>query len=294
MVLFVLSILAGVFYYAGIKYLESSYATSYSQLPFVLKVSSGDALTVLSNLHGISSSPSNQLSSNLAAYANPLELFILILSALIIVLGFGFFTLIKPEVSALLLSPWLFVVLTWSNSLYFIYPGFEYYSFTIGATIVASIIGLNQMNFGPKNNKLSLNRVIVAFSVIVIVLMLAFVSLVFAARPLEFLTNYSNPTPSSTYNSSQIYPLIKLIPQNVSVMTEGPISPHVSGRAELEYTYSNKNYGSYFVPDYILVSYNSTTNPYTNVTFDDFVRSINNYAYELVSRDGNARLYRKT
>ncbi len=218
----------------------------------------------------------------------------LILSALIVIIGFGFFTLKKPIITFLFLLPWLIAVLTWSSVVHFIYTGYQYYSYTLSATISAAIIGAMFMldNSKPRKN-IFMQRAIIGTSIIITVLILAFGSFIIAARPIQFLVAYSEAIPNSTFNPVQLYPLASLVPQNASLMTQDTISPHLADRKYIEFTWSNETNGTYFVPDYILLSYNNKTDVYTNRTFDFFQRSIKNYTYELVEKNGNARLYRK-
>lgn len=292
--LIAISIIAGLLYYGAIKYLISSYPNS-PLLPAPLQISSGSEISLLSNLHSVITNPIKLLIGNLSVYTNLVAFYILILSALIVFFGFGFFTLKKWKVTLLLLLPWFIALLTWHASLHFLYTGYQYYSYSLGATVAASIIGIMSVSFKSAKKIIIPNfqRIIVILSILIIAVLLLESSLIIAPAPLNFLINYNNPQPLPLYNASQIDPLINMIPQNASLMVQDFISPHLAERKYIEYTWSIETNGSYFIPDYILVSYTNGTNISKNGTLDFFSRSIQNYNYTLYARDGNARLYKR-
>jgi uncharacterized membrane protein len=296
-VLIISSIVAGIFYFAAIRYLIASYKTSYSQLPEPLQVNTGSEVSLLSDVHSILSQPS-LIITNLSLFEKPVWLYLLILSLLIVLFGFGFFTLKKLHITLLLLLPWFIVVLTWSlGVIHFIYTGYQYYSFTIGATIAASIIGAafaidklkKQRKYNPDKKALIYSSVLGA------AILFAVLSLMPAAKPLTFAINYNRPVTYPIFNYSQIDPLMNLIPQNASVLTQDEIIPHLAEREYIEYSSSHGMNISYFAPDYILISYNNQTQVYTNTSYYDFFeRSMSDYNYTLQAQDGNARLYKRT
>lgn len=293
--LIVLSLICGVLYYAAIKYLISSYVHT-PLLPEPLEITTGSEVGVLSNLHDLLANPLALLLENLSQYKNLLALYVLILSLLITFFSFGFFTLKKWKVTLLLLLPWFIAFFTWSASVHFLYTGYQYYSYTVGATIAASIMGIMSLSFkaGKKIKMPNWQRIIVIISIIIAAILLLESSLIISPNPIEFLLNYNNPQPLPSYNASQIYPLAAQIPQNASLMVEDVISPHVAEREYLEYTWSIETNNSYFVPDYILASYTNSSNVTTSPEFDFMRRSLDNYSYTLYAQNGNARLYKRT
>lgn len=287
---FVLSIITALFYYGSIHYLSNSYKTSYPLLPKPLQVTIGSENGVLSNLHDMLSNPFVFV-KNITIYSNPLAFMFLVLSAFIVFFGFGLFTIYRPKITILLLLPWFVAILFWS--IHFTYTGYHYFSFTLGASIAAEIIGLMAFIKGL-NKKIKIPiPTLVGVTMLVMALILCLVSLIFSATPINYLLNLNNPKPYALYNASQINPLINLIPANASVMTQDFILPHVANRKYVESVWSNETNGAYFVPDYILLSYTNSTQIATNRTFNLFVYSTETYDYELYKQYGNARLYRR-
>jgi hypothetical protein len=294
LMLIILSLVSGVLYYGAIRYLIASYSHT-PLLPEPLQITTGSEVGILSNLHSLVANPLALLIGNLSQYKNLIALYILILSALIVFFGFGFFTLKKWKITLLLLLPWFVAFFTWSASVHFLYTGYQYYSYTVGATIAASIIGIMSLSFkaGKKIKMPSLQRIIIIISILIAAILLLESSLIISPNPLEFLLNYNNPQPLPLYNASQIYPLADLVPQNASLMVQDVISPHLAEREYLEYTWSIETNNSYFVPDYILVSYTNSSNVTTNPQFDFLRQSLDDYNYTLYARNGNARLYKR-
>ena len=295
--IFICSILTGLLYYGAIRYLQASYSTSYQQLPHMLQINGGSEISLIGDLHNFVANPIEFVKSNFSIFSNPIALYILILSVLIVFFGFGFFTLKNPIITLLFLLPWIIGILTWPGNLpHFLYQGYQYYSYSLGSTIAAATIGAalileKQLKSGKST---AVQSLFMGLSVVIIALILMLSSLAFAIKPVSFPLSYGEAVPSPMYNQTQIYPLISLIPQNASLMTNDVISPHLAERKYIEFLWSYETNNSYFVPDYILVSYNNTINVSTNQTFNFLQRSLTNYTYELVQRNGNARLYKRT
>lgn len=290
------SIVTGLFYYGTIRYLSASYSTSYQQLPYILRVTGGSDISLLADLHGFVSNPIRYVESNFSAFSNPFALYILVLAVLMVFIGFGFYTLKNPIITLLLLLPWIIGLLIWPGNLpHFLYQGFQYYSYSLGPTIAAATIGaaLVAQKFKKSGKIITPQTLFMGLSVLIIALILMFASLLVAIKPALFLADYEVSVPLPAYNQSQIYPLIRLVPQNASLMTNDVISPHLAERKYIEFTWSYETRYSYFIPDYILVSYTNSTDIYTNGTFDFLTRSLSNHTYELVERNGNARLYER-
>lgn len=293
--LIAISIVAGVLYLIGIKYLLASYSTSNKLLPPPLQITTGSEIGLLSNLRSTVNGPIALLQKNVTIFEDPLWIYLFVLSMLIALFGFGLFTLRKIYVALIMLLPWIIGALTWSSSIHLLYTGYQYYSFVVGASfafsIICAIIVLDELR--ERKTYAGKRKSLVYASVIGAALVLMTLSIILAAKPLTYLIEYSNPVPYALYNSTQIDPLIGMVPQNASVMTQEPISPHLAEREYMEATWSVETNGTYFIPDYILVSYDNATQVQTNRTYDFFDRSVNNYTYVLYARNGNARLYKR-
>lgn len=293
-VMLLASIIAVVFYYGAIKYLTYRYSTAYPQLPGIIEIGNGHFAGLLSSISGITSGPIKWLESLLIIYKNPGDFTLLIVSIPLTFLSFGIFTVYRPKITLLLLLPWLVAIIFegWTKTAFLIYPGLYGYSYTIGATFAAATIGAMYVVNKSKGTKKNM-RYLVTFSTILIALILAMFSLFIAAAPLVFLVNYHNANPIPTYNTTDINQLISMIPQNASLFTQNPIAPHVAERRYLEYPAAEEVTNSYFVPDYMLVTY-SNLSDYVSSNFTisgNFNSLLNNYTYRLEAVDGDARLY---
>jgi uncharacterized membrane protein len=293
--LIICSIVVGALYYVGVHYLLSHYASLYPQLPPPLQLTSGSEVGLFADLHDLAN-PVAFLAHNFAPIENPFGYYLLFVSVITVLFGFGLFTLNKLKITLLLLLPYFIGLVTWSAITHFIYTGYQYYGFTVGATLAASIIGAMFMIDKLKKEKkyTAKKKAFIVVSIIEIAAIIMALSFLIAGRPVTFLVNSANPVPFPILNGSQIYPLAKLVPQNASLLTMDSISPHLSEREYIEFTDSVQTNGTYFVPEYMLVSYSNSTDIYSNKSFNFFDYTIKNYSYELYSRDGDARLYKRT
>ena len=283
----IVSLIAGMLYYIGMIYLQSSYIASYSQLPGMLKITSGSQFGLLSNIKSLVSNPAAFLAKNLSPFKFPLGIYILVLSAILTFFGFGFFTMKKPLVTLLLLLPWFVLVLTWSGNAHFVYTGFQYYAITVGATIAAEIIGIISLqgkDASAKNGKKSI-RLAPLISINIIMVIMLFASLFVAQTPAIYASIQKNP-----YDVNQTYSMIGLVPANASLMASWDVFPHVAKRENIEFTESLINYG-YFVPQYIIVNSSNSTIRSSGV-YDALNYTISNYTYGLYASSGDVRLYK--
>ncbi|MGI0100399.1 MAG: DUF2079 domain-containing protein [Candidatus Micrarchaeaceae archaeon] len=290
-VLIVASIITGVFYYASIRYLISSYNTSYQQLPSSLEITSGSEVGLLSNINSIASNPLAHFAELLPVYEMPLVLIMFVLSIAVVLLGFGFFTFKKLQITLLFLLPWIIAVITWTDFPHFIYTGFQYYSYSLGSSFAASMVGLTFMH---KWKGSKAGWIITCASILLVVVMLAMVSLILAPKPILFLTNLRNSVPVPGYNSTQIGQLMSIVPDNASLFTMNLISPHLAERKYMEYIPLNESNSTYFVPDYMLVVYSNNTDIYTNSSYMFLAYALENYNYTLYARESDARLYKRS
>jgi len=277
------SIVAGMLYYGAMSYLQSSYSASYQGLPDILKINFGSQYGITTNVVSFLSSPVSFLSKNLSVYANPLGLYILALSVIVTLFGFGFFTLKRPLTTFLLILPWIIPALLWSGNIHYLYTGFQYYACTVGATIAAEIIGAMVVMRRDSKGKPTYNRTFVVASILLIAVMAMLASLFVSGKPITYLS------PQTQY-AGQLYSMMRLIPQNASVMTQYTIFPHLADRQQIEFTWSEINRYGYFVPQYIILSY-SNSSIYSNFQYDALNYTVSNYNYQLYAQDGNARVY---
>jgi uncharacterized membrane protein len=296
-ILIVASLIAGCAYFIAIKYLIASYSTSYTQLPAILKITTGHITSLFSSLLASAAHPLQFVHFLFLLYTAPWDLFVLLLSALLVFMAFGFFELYRPKAALLLLLPWFAAVLVegWTGTVFLIVPSLYGYSYFIGAAFAAAVMGAMSLPANKKNIKRqAINPIVIGgIAVIIIAIMLNFISVAFVSTtPILFVINYGSPIILSQSNATQILQLATLIPKNASLFTEDSIAPHVAQRMQLEFPTSEAQTNSFFVPQYILVSY-STANVYTDNDLGNFGYLISNYSYELYARNGSARLYRK-
>ena len=287
------SLVALVLYYGAISYLVSSYATSYPQLPAILEISHGNIASLISSISTAVNGPIQWLKSLLFVYQNPALFIILIISIPITFLGFGIASLYKPKITILLLLSWFIEVILegWTKTAPYIYPGLYGYSYTIGATFAAALIGI--MLIPNKAKKIAKNYgYMIAFSTLIIAVVVSMFTLLISSAPIVFLLNYNNPNPIPSYNATQITQLANMIPQNASLFTLNFIAPHLAQRRYLEFPATEAVTGNYFVPDYILYTAANYSNISTNKNLSgNFGYLISNYTYILISKQGDARLY---
>ncbi len=235
----------------------------------------------------------NYLVVNAPAYA--------IYGLLVVFLGFGIGALFVPEVTLLIVLPWLFDSVTAGGGA-FLLIGHQYFSYVIGGALVAAILALmaiksGKARFGWALKKIGgpkpvdkLCKILVASAIGIFMLSSIFIISGTINDPVQsffFVT-----TPNQAQQIAQVYSMIALIPQNASVVAPMAVEPHLAERADLAPLAAGT--GPWFIPQYILLVANgSIAEPpffYNYTAFSSEALSSGNYS--LYAQDGVAKLYR--
>jgi uncharacterized membrane protein len=279
-------------------YLQQSYTTSYSNLPVQFKVINtgvaqlGNTATALPSHSG---SMQSQSGTNMNMYV--------LYGVFAGILCFGALILFDPLITLIFSAPWLVGIFV-LNDASFTTVWNQYFSYVLGGTIVAAMLGfiLLQEKKGPFAKMLAnhkgryYNNFTFSFlksSVLLITLFLAFTYPFFSYS--KNLNNFSQDFllhvgPQQIALDSQLESMISLIPQNASLLTEYFITSHVADRRYLDFfAYEN----TFFKPEYVLVdmNLNISLNAMGDVPyFKNF--SANNPGYNLVAHNGTAMLFK--
>lgn len=308
--LIVLSIFATAFYSYTTSALLNSYSTSYKDLYHIFSVGTGPQVGLGASVIKFVESPASQLGKDASLYISSNTPY-LIYAFLLILFGFGISLFFSPDVSIILIIPWLSGVFIFQD-VSFLFPLNEYFGFVIGPAILASIIGLYAS--GEKKNHLSnflrkanldITKTIVYSTIIgtILLSLLSPVIYLYVASPSsrfhsvdlngieQLLLLRSNHTQVTAYK--QLYSLIKIVPINASLLTEYFIMPHVIQRESLTLPSTNLS----FVPEYVLIDINKNISDnnckvgFENCTTLEGI--INNGNYSLYAQNGTAKLYKK-
>ena len=192
------------------------------------------------------------------------------------ILGLGLTSLVNPILSVLFTLPWFagaFLQHTYSFAHMFTLFDSQYYSYGLGGSVVAAILGLRLLSargikpvsklgaLGTYENLIAISTIVI--SIIIAAYTLTLVPASINAISLDDLLLHTN----STINYSQINSVLTSIPQNASVIAQGPIAAHlfylhniyIDGGA-LEYiskaNASQLNTQYWFTPEYIVLDKN--------------------------------------
>lgn len=303
--LIAMSLLATIFYsYVSITLLHSQY---YTNLPAALSINQGLQNNLGSYVSKFLHNPISQLSYDVNLYRAYTPY--LIYAILLVLFGFGIALFFSPEIAFILIVPWLSGVFIFQDPS-FLLPLSEYFSYVVAPVICATIIGVlaSRERKNPLSILLSRVRIektkLMISSIIVGSIFLSLLSPVvyfYAVSPTsifhsitanelgELLFFRSNQTQLNAYR--QLYSIIKLVPQNTSLLTEYFIMPHLINRE-----YIDVAPGRIPNPEYVLLDFNKNISDnsckpgFENCTAFENVISRGNYS--IVARNGSAILYK--
>ena len=294
--LIAISVIALFAYYATINYLIGTYAT-YPQLPMQLQVYPflQDQIKGVAGA-SIANGPLVQ-QEFLYAYV-PYGLALALL-------GFGLTVAMDPIILLLLASPWLTIGLLLRKYVFF-YVFDQYFSYVLGGTIVAAVLGWMMLMEKRGIIVKALLKVtagrgagflpsLLVASFIVVNLLLILLSPIFT---LSGSTNNLSQdflflvTPQQQVYYSQLRSMIALIPSNASVVAQNFMMAHLSNREYIEQL--EPGYG-YFVPQYVLVDFNENVSEgaFMNDQYGVF-KALVASNYTLYASNGTAMLYCQT
>ncbi|MCL5412075.1 MAG: DUF2079 domain-containing protein [Candidatus Marsarchaeota archaeon] len=273
----------------------------YAAVPPALRINAfvqGEVSQIMSplvTLYGILWTPSNQA--------------FVVFGLLLATAGFGIFFFFDPVTSFFLISPWLAVIFLTGNNT-FLDINFQYYSYVIGGTFVGALLGILAVKSkrGPVSRRIfgrlgaphSDGRVLslAFYSTLIIAVALFFVSIHFR-MPVNVGTDLSRvflfQSEWQPY-VGQIDSMLKLVPNNSTLLTILCVMPLASNRQYLEQTVWPAD--NVYKPQYILVDFDS--NNITSVGYmlqeqrayvDDYIK--NSSDYSLYARNGSALLIRQ-
>ncbi len=277
----IISILALLAYQVAIQILSTSYSTSYLGIPPDFKV-----LNFLSTPTGTLASLPHHIEF-LPFYGE--------YALLTGLLFLGILVFFDPIVFGVLASVWLIEAFYLEGSPEFFQTvWYHYFSYIIGGTIIAAILGLMLMKqkkgmFAEfiyrtaKDYRLNFNDTTVRYTIIIftaiIVFLMPFAVINKNASSLseDFLLSINT---SDQISYSHLDWAINQVPANASLMTEYFISPHVFSRQDMEIMTRQQ----FFVPDYVIadlaIDYNRTYPSFNdyNIT-QSFLTNSSYYVY---------------
>ncbi len=294
-----LSVLAFLIYLYIISNLSSAYAASYASIPGYFKV-----IQLLPQQLGLFYQNVASGTSGLSYGAYGIYIFY---GLLVGIFCFGILVLSDPLVTLLLTLPWIVEVLI-IKDFSFTFISLQDYSYVLGGTVVAAILGLILISenkgiivkmLGRKNpailplvksTLLFINFAILAFSPLLLVSNVnPHVTDIWQA----FLFQ-SNSTQEQAY--SQLYSIINMIPDNASVMAPHYLSPHLFAREY--YEWPQEQY-VFFKPEYIVVDFNTSVATLWQFGYaypmneQQFTANyINQNGYYLYAENGSAQLWK--
>lgn len=307
--LIILSIIATFFYSYVTSALANSYSTSYKNLYPIFSVTGGPQVNLGSSVAKFVKNPVSQLSTDINLYF-PFYTPYLVYSSLLILFGFGISLFFSPEISLILILPWLAGVFVFQDPS-FLLPFSEYFGFVIAPVISGAIIGImasqekgNHLSNLLMKMKIEKTRAIV-YSLVIGAILLSLLSpliYLYVISPSsqfhsvdlngvkQLITMQSNQTQRIVYK--QLNYVIDLVPENGSLLTEYFIMPHVINREYLDFS-PNRLAN----PEYVLIDFNKNISDNScKIGFENctaFTNIIDNGNYSLYAQNGTAKLYKK-
>jgi uncharacterized membrane protein len=295
---FIVSFVVFGIYHIITASLISSYATNYPDLPPMLKANIyysnllGGAVSGLTNIGKVANNTSLLLSSSMSIY--------IFYGIIVAFFAAGIAILFDPLIALLMGFPWLVEIFV-NQNLGFIVIWNQYFSFVLGGTFAASILGLMLM----KERKGVLAKLIAKYrkedyemfiSKLVYSLISFMIFLFIITYPLFIYSkNVNNISQDLLFQVSpqiraideQLYSVMALVPENSSLMTDYFIMAHFTNMRYLE-EFGNSTI--YFVPKYILFDFNLniSLNGYSSVPF--LLQYLQTHRYTLYARNGTAYL----
>ena len=283
-------------------------AGQYQSVPVLLKVIplAGQQVQKVSTVGSL-------VSNTVASRVTALNIEFAIYGLATALFSFGFSVIFSPIVTLVLISQWFVEGFLFGFGA-FIVPWSSYYAFVLGGTIVSSVLGITLaqqkkgfvarflfriegVRYGPFIKKFVYGSFVV-MSVLLTVLSPFFLSSSAKFSPIYDIRDFLlQPTAQQAASVAQIDSLIKLIPQNASLMTEGDFLPHFTNRQNIELLSSPYTY--YFKPDYILFDFNANLTPDEMSQFTAMQSYVNGYLhnntgqYSLIAQNGTAMLYKR-
>jgi uncharacterized membrane protein len=300
LVMITAALVALLLYVAYANMLESSYASgAYGGLPPYLRILPLDKLavsTAMSTQNRISLSQFPIFSS---ATANNSYLSFSAFGILFGILIFGVAMFADPILTILIISPWLGELILLRRFLYGSI-NFQYFSYVIGGSFAAAVLGIMLMQNGKGLIRFTKLRRRIKLDPLVVKSIL-FIS--FFAIILGLLIRFTSPQVASTFFGSNplsqgcdsgINYLIATLPKNSVIMTESPISPHISTFKYPE-VFGSGWYNR--TPDYVIADFNTTCLPMLNMIsysyeYANFTNYKNTNSLILYERNGSASVYR--
>ena len=210
--------------------------------------------------------------------------------------------LVDPVLTLIIDAPWLY----WLASGYIIfgYIEYQYFSYVIGGSIVACILGMILLKerrgimlrafrldrapparlFSSSVKWIIIMSSAVGFSGIVLNSNYNFITLAFM---------FGGLGSGSAQCDAQLYSIIGMVPQNAQLLTQTFITPHVATR---EYLSTFGGYGPSPNATYALADFGSCLDTYflANQTFNQAnIRYLQEHNYTIYAQNGTAVLYRR-
>ena len=251
-----LSLAALMMYNIAYYSVQGSYATNSTGLPMVLNLVAYPLVPLFGSV--------SQFSTPIASSLN---FYLYVLYGLAIVfLGSGVSALFDMPSAFMFLLPWLAGVLVLHDYYFFFIDRWKY-SYAVGGTIVAALLGaqlalnekkLSILFFKPRwlENKRRMSLILAVSAALAVLLFLAsfyFMLPAYLLHPANTVFLFTLNSTQTTYYD-QLKFLMNQVPANASLMTQDNLLPYMYQRKNIE-LFSNDTY--YFQPDYILEDLNA-------------------------------------
>lgn len=280
---FAIGIVFSLFYSLTVSQLISGYANgNYQSLPQDLKVMNFMQYQINSIL--------TLGNRNLTGVALASFLILSITGIIILVFGFGYYTLKVPITTFVLLAPWLFEVFILHNV---VFPALnnEYYAYAIGGAVVAACLGImkgksSEEKTGWREKDRNKITVIMAAA-----LSICFWGMLFTPQLFELGNPLNWFAPNETMMN--LNSAVQLLNANSTIMTQPKIATHMYEFRNLEMPPDFQEYGFnvggftptsmvlyWFRPDYIIMDENLSDYYFmNNSVFNIYQYMDNNYTF---------------
>ncbi|MGA3020630.1 MAG: DUF2079 domain-containing protein [Candidatus Micrarchaeales archaeon] len=304
------SIIAFLLYSVTASKLTNSYPEAGLSFPPTFKVFQTDSSVLYKFLPSIIPGFNYSVTNTILLVFTHINVFsyppFLIIALLVAIFVFGISAINDPPLLIILDLPWLVAFLGLGYGVYGSID-FQYFSYVIGGTLVATMLGVIEINEGrglwsilsriSKQINKNKRTIICASALLLSFYVSAAGSLIHAKQTnVPFLLFDNSEFNASCY--SQLNSAIAKLPENVSLMTESAISPHVIDRKYLEvtfYTESGDFNNYFFASEYILTDFNSCINSTqidTPQQYAVFLNYTKHFNYSIYFSNGSAIVYR--
>jgi uncharacterized membrane protein len=283
-----LSLLALLFYYSVGAYLTTTYSSASPQLPSYFKIqnfTSGPASGFAQVLSGTSPNLLSQGSSYTTYTYVSVFLF------------FGVIFIFDPIIALIVYIPWIAGTMFSAN---FDFTWYYYAAYALGGGYVAAIIGLKlyEEKTGLVAKLLHEHSGVDYAKIKKLIVWSVLIMFLFFLETGSMMSINKNSEPygslflgQNSYSmlsaDAQLNSIIKLVPENATVLAEFAVFPHLTPRQYIEHTSS-----MYFKPEYIIMDFNDSISTITS--FDQNAFSNFNYTdYSVYAQNGTAILLKE-